>query len=157
MCSFVTLLKALEKGTFYQIQNNLFPFTLEELRTWNVADSSLAQQIQSANEDRFLANWLSTRHFSNEAKNLLDSARDLYKTVYGNLPDLDWAAAKIDTWDFGMMQIKVAITNSDIAKKEITSLKSAHRLLGNKLRPMVYEYGFMEEDVVPFETAETPD
>ena len=145
------------KGTFYQIQNNLFPFTLEELRTWNVSDCSLAQQIQSANEDRFLANWLSTRHFSNEAKNLLDSARDLYKTVYGNLPDLDWAAAKIDTWDFGMMQIKVAITNSDIAKKEITSLKSAHRLLGNKLRPMVYEYGFMEEDVVPFETAETSD
>ena len=56
-----------------------------------------------------------------------------------------------------MMQIKVAITNSDIAKKEITSLKAAHKLLGNKLRPMVYEYGFMEEDVVPFETAETSD
>lgn len=138
------------QGLVYQIRNNLFPFLLDEVRTWACGSPDLTAQVLSANEDRFLAKWLSGRVLSPEAQAVLDAARSLYRFFYARIIDTDWMSAKIQTWDVGYYQICKAMKEAELAGDEFAMLKTAHDSLRAKLLPKVYEYGFLNPDVAYF-------
>ena len=111
----------------------------------------MALQISTANEDRFLAQWLSNKNLSKEALDVYETAKKLYKYFYEQLINTHWAQFKITRWDVGLWQIKQALKEVNLGTDLIKSLKEKHKILGNKLLPSIYQYGFVLQDVVPFE------
>lgn len=139
------------KRTTYQIPNNLYPYALKELRSWSVSLSDMTLQISTANEDRFLAQWLSNKDLSKEALDVYETAKKLYKYFYEHLINTHWAQFKISRWDVGLWQIKQALKDANLGTDLLKSLKEKHKFLGNKLLPLIYKYGFVFQDVVLFE------
>lgn len=149
--NYTTSLKDVEhKGRKYRIINNLFPFSIEELKQWECANSDFALQISSQNEDRFLATWLVDKALSQEAQSVLDAARAVYKLFYANMPKTNWIDYRIECWDVGLCQILRSLKDTGIADAEIEILKTAETRLHDKLLPKVYEYGFLNPDVEYF-------
>ena len=134
------------QGRTWQIQNNLYPFLLEEVRRWPCAHGDIAAQLAAANEDRFLAKWLEGRKLSPEARAVLDMARQLYRDFYANITHTPWMDWKIETWDVGYYQIRNAMKNLC----DSMPLREKHDALRAKLLPQVYSLGFLNPDVEYF-------
>lgn len=139
------------KGKVYQIINNLYPFLLDEIRRWPCANGDIAAQMSAANEDRYLASWLSGRVLSPEASAVMLAAKNLYKTFYAELMNTRWMQFKIETWDVGIYQVRSALKDAGLASDELAALKDAHDALRAKLLPQVYSLGFLNPDVEYFE------
>ena len=141
-------------GRIWQVENHMFPFLLKEIRKWNISSEYMRHQIYSANEDRFLATWISSHNLSPESSMVMTAARALYQAVYSQFNDTYWNDAQMETWDFGLAQIKKAIKNTDVAQSELKVLKEVHKKLRDKLLQKIYEYGFMDEDVTYYDSEE---
>ena len=131
----------------WQIANNMYPFLLEDVRKWSCGHGDIAAQIGAANEDRFLAKYLSSRVLSQEAKDVMVAADRLYQKFYAEICNTSWMDWKIETWDVGIYQIRQALKAAGIAAEELAALKDAHERLREKLLPQIYEYGFLNADV----------
>lgn len=138
------------QGSVYQIRNNLYPFRLDDVRTWPCGNSDLTAQLLAANEDRFLACWLSERTLSAEAQAVISAAKGLYRVFYAEIANTNWLDAKIETWDVGYYQVCKALKDVGLAAGEFAALKAAHDALREKLLPKVYEFGFLNPDVAYF-------
>ena len=138
------------QGKTWQIANNMYPFLLEDVRRWPCGHGDIAAQIGAANEDRFLAKWLSSRKLSPEARAVMSAAEKLYAKFYAEICNTSWMDWKIETWDIGIYQIRQALKAAGIATDEISALKEAHDNLRAKLLPQIYDYGFLNADVEYF-------
>lgn len=139
------------KNKIYQIKNNLYPYLLKEVKTWECPMSDISLQIASANEDRFLAAYLGNKTLSQDATIVLNDGKQLYKYFYKEICNTRWLDYKIQNWDVGLWQIKQALKQANIGAEEIENLKAAHKKLSDKLLPQLYSYGFLQEDVIEFE------
>ncbi len=135
------------QGDIWQIANNMYPFLLEDVRKWPCGHGDIAAQIGAANEDRFLAKYLSSRVLLQEAKDVMVAAERLYQKFYAEICNTSWMDWKIETWDVGIYQIRQALKAAGIAAEELAALKDAHERLREKLLPQIYEYGFLNADV----------
>ena len=122
----------------YQVRNNFYPFLLSEVRSWEVGSVKIRRQLEAA-ENRFAALWLSEQKISPAAAQVLESGRELYRRFYKELPSLDVRRWKIDTWDAGWYQIRMALE----ARIDLTTLSE-------KLLPQIYELGFLRDEVKYF-------
>ncbi|MBQ7188458.1 MAG: hypothetical protein IJR99_03490 [Kiritimatiellae bacterium] len=140
------------QGRTWQIQNNLYPFLLEEVRRWPCAHGDIATQLATANEDRFLAKWLAGKALSPEACAVLDAARRLYREFYANITHTPWMDWKIETWDVGYYQLRNAMKDlrDSAPPREENSLREKHDALRAKLLPQIYSLGFLNPDVEYF-------
>ena len=138
------------QGKTWQIANNMYPFLLEDVRRWPCGHGDVAAQIGAANEDRFLARWLSSCKLSPEARAVMSAAEKLYAKFYAEICNTSWMDWKIETWDVGIYQIRQALKAAGIATDEISALKEAHDNLRAKLLPQIYDYGFLNADVEYF-------
>lgn len=134
-------------GNTYQIKNNFYPFRLEEIKHWEIKDPDLRQQIVK-DENRFVADWLSTNDLSDEAKEVIEKAKTVYKLFYANLNQMVTKKWKIDTWDAGWYQIRRCLTEHNVATEELKGLSKANEQLANKILPQIEEYGFLDKDEV---------
>jgi len=130
------------KGTTYQIRNQFFPYLLSELREWDTPHD-LSGQIRTA-QDTFVANWIKGRALSAEAQALLDAGRKVYQVFYKEWKNLNLRKFKIDYYDCGWYQIRNALLDAKVGLEELNAVKEAHTKLALKLRPKVYEYGFLD-------------
>ena len=134
------------QGRTWQIQNNLYPFLLDDVRRWPCAHGDIAAQLATANEDRFLAKWLAGKALSPEACAVLDAARQLYRDFYANITHTPWMDWKIETWDVGYYQIRNAMKDL----RDPAPLREKHDDLRAKLLPQIYSPGFLNPDVEYF-------
>ena len=139
------------KDQIYQIKNNLYPYLLKEVKTWECTIPDIGLQIASANEDRFLATYLENKTLSKEAKSVLNEGKKLYKYFYKKINETRWLDFKIQNWDVGLWQVKQALKQANLGTEEIENLKAVHKNLSEKLLPQLYSYGFLQEDVIEFE------
>lgn len=135
------------QGKLWQISNNLYPFSVEMVRTWPCTLPTLATQLATTNEDRFLAKWLKGRALSPEARAVMNAGANLFRAFYAHLRETPWMDWKIETWDVGFYQIRGALKAAGLAETELAALKTAHDKLREKLLPHVYDYGFLNPDV----------
>ena len=138
------------KGEVYQIQNNLYPYLLKDVKKWDCSLSDFVLQISSANENRFLARWISEHPLSKDAQELYDYGKILYKYFYKELCNTHWKKFKIDNWDVGFWQIKQALKEAFLGGDELENLRRIHKQLGEKILSKIYEYGFIYQDVQYF-------
>jgi hypothetical protein len=137
-------------GKSYDIQNQFFPYLKSEIEP-------IPYEICNTEPDRNVANWLKGKALSTEAQALLDAGRKVYKTFFRH-----WAKVRTfnidlgkkgtiigrnDTWDCGWYQIRNALLDAKVGLEELNAVKEAHTKLALKLRPKVYEYGFLDHGI----------
>jgi len=134
-------------GNRYQIKNNFYPFSLEEIKKWEINDPDLKLQIFN-DQNRFVAEWLTKNVLSAEAKQVLENARTVYRAFYANLNQMATNKWKIDTWDAGWYQIRRCLAEHNLATEDIKELNKANEQLANKILPKIEEFGFLDRDEV---------
>lgn len=137
----VSLKNVVYEGKTYQIVNNFFPFLLSELKTWACSSIELVRQVASAREDRFAANWLKNHRseLSTEALAVLSAGKAIYKRFFAEISSLDVRKYKIETWDAGWYQIRMALG----ATIDLSALSA-------KLLSKIYELGFLRDEIREF-------
>lgn len=138
-------------GETYQIHNEMFPFLLSEINTWKCDLKLISDQLFTANEDRFLAQWIANHSLSIEAQDVMYKAKALYKEVYSHLGTIRWLDFKIELWDIGWWQIKETAKLITSAENYLNDLKESENKLAAKILPQIAEYGFLPPDVIMFE------
>lgn len=133
------------KGKTYQIHNNLFPFTIKQIKKWGIQDPDIALTIMAENEDRFAAKWLMDNYdyLSQAAKNVVEVAKKVYKVYFQNLNAIRTTHYKIETWEAGRYQIVHSLENAEIGIDEIEALEKANNKLGEKIRSKIHVLGFL--------------
>ena len=134
-------------GSTYQIKNNFYPFRLDEIKHWEIKDPDFRQQL-TKDENRFVADWLSKNNLSDEAKEVIEKAKAVYKLFYANLNQMATNKWKIDTWDAGWYQVRRCLTEHNLAIDDIKELSKANEQLANKILPQIETFGFLDKDEV---------
>ena len=132
-------------GKTYQIHNNLFPFTISQVKKWGIQDPDISLTIMAEKDDRFTAKWLTDNYeqLSQASKNVIEAAKKVYKVYFQNLNSLRTTRYKIATWDAGRYQIIHSLENSEIGAFEIEALEKANNKLGEKIRARIHALGFL--------------
>ena len=97
-------------------------------------------------ESDFMSQYLSKLKLSQEAKDVLDEGRKIWKTFHATQFERKIREEfKLNRPDVGWYQIRRAIeANSDNQTVDFTPFKTAYDVLTSKLRPKVDEYGFLK-------------
>lgn len=136
------------KGKEYNIPNHLFPFLITEVKKWKCSDPDITSGI-SADSDRFATLWLQNKTLTQEAQQVIDAAREMYKEFYEKSALLNTNKYKVGAWDAGLYQIKACLTDEEYNLDNdyssfTTALKNAMKVLEAKIDTEKYFYGFIE-------------
>ena len=79
-----------------------------------------------------------------EAQAVLDKACDIVRKTfkYRELFNEEHPEYQINNWDCGWYQIKALA--KEYAKEDLEEFKKLYKTLADKMRPMVYELGFLK-------------
>ena len=135
------------KGTKWQVRNQFYPYSVEWLRSLESMPQEVYSQLRSA-KDTYVSTWLSGRTLSTEAQALLDAGRKVYEVFYKEYANLNRTKYKLSYWDAGWYQIRNALLDAGKGLVELNDVKMAHNTLRAKLRPKVYEYGFLSPEII---------
>lgn len=94
--------------------------------------------------ERFVYKKLQEITLSSEAQAVLDKASDIVRKTfkYRELFNEDHPEVQINNWDCGWYQIKALA--KEYAKDDLEEFKKLYKALADKMRPMVYELGFLK-------------
>ena len=143
----VSLQQVKYKDKEYNIPNHLFPFQITEVKKWKCSDPDITSGI-SADSDRFAALWLQTKTLTQEAQQVVDAAREMYKKFYENSALLNTNKYKVGAWDAGLYQIKACLSDDEYNLDKdyssfTTALRSSMKVLDAKIDEEKNLYGFM--------------
>ncbi|MES2783250.1 MAG: hypothetical protein V4657_10665, partial [Pseudomonadota bacterium] len=116
----------------WSIVNHFIPFTEVEVG---------AERFESD----FMVRYMAGMAFSAEAQAVLDEGRKLWTRFHAtSFPHKIRDALKLNRADAGWYQIRKALEQyGDTELTDFDPFKSAYAALGDKLRPMVFELGFL--------------
>lgn len=122
-------------GKPWSLVNHFIPFTEEEV--------AASGRFQSD----FMAAHLKKLKPSKEARQVLDEGRKLWTTYHATRFEKKIRDTfKLNRPDAGWYQIRKALeANSDTHPIDFDPFKTAYDTLSQKLRPLVYEYGFLRQ------------
>lgn len=120
----------------WSITNHFIPFTEQELDSPERFESD------------FMVKYLSNKVISNEAQSVLDEGRKLWKNYFLHNDNYKTKEElKLNRVDVGWYQVRNALkernSSGDYIPISFENFEMAYRKLGDKLRPMVYELGFL--------------
>ena len=124
------------RGETWSLVNHFIPFTEEEV---NAPDQF---------ESDFMVQYLAGKTISSEARAVLDTGRTLWQAYFAHT-DVRTVREelKLNRPDVGWYQIRNALKTRNASDEMIPvsfdSLDQAYRTLTDKLRPMVFELGFL--------------
>ncbi len=101
-------------------------------------------------ESDFMVQYLADKQLSLEAVAVLDTGRELWRAYFTQTDERSVRdELKLNRADVGWYQIRKALQarnkNSDSIPTDFTAFELAYAKLTDKLRPLVYEYGFLRE------------
>lgn len=160
MFSFVCSLKEniifMSKSKFYdEIDNEIKVLNIKiiynldnvnTLKDWAKDKNNLDFTYNDArvSEERFVYKKLQEIELSKEAKDILDKAIELTKKSfkYRELFNQEHPEYQIMNWDCGWYQIKAVL--KEYFKEDLDEFSKLYKILADKMRPMVYELGFLK-------------
>ena len=134
------------KGKKWDIKNEFFWMSREEMMLLaNENGNDVCYQDANVSTDRYVYNLLQNITLSNEAQLVLDKACELVRKTfkYRMMFDEDNENYQINNWDASYYQMKPLW--KEYAKDDFEEFKSLYKKLGDKMRPMVYELGFLRK------------
>ncbi len=121
-------------------------------RSWNIVNHFIPfteKQVgaQARFESDFMANYVAKLKFSPEAQDVLDEGRKLWTQFHAtSFPAKIRDEYKLGRSDAGWYQIRKALeANAGNEMVDFAPFKSAYATLSQKLRPMVFELGFLPQ------------
>lgn len=134
------------KGKKWDIKNEFFWMSREEMMLLaNENGNDVCYQDANVSTDRYVYNLLQNITLSEEAQLVLDKACELVRKTfkYRMMFDEDNENYQINNWDASYYQMKPLW--KEYAKDDFEEFKSLYKKLGDKMRPMVYELGFLRK------------
>ena len=121
----------------WSIVNHFIPFTETEV---NAPDRF---------ESDFMVQYMQGKIFSSEAQNVLEEGKKLWQIYFSTADTYKTREElKLNRPDVGWYQIRKALERRkeelDILSIDFTDFETAYQILTDKLRPKVYEYGFLK-------------
>ena len=134
------------KNKKWNIKNEFFWMSREEIM--NLADKNNNEYCYDdaiTSTDRFVYKYLQKITLSPEAQAVLDYAnklvRDSFK--YRDMFNSDFPDYQINNWDCGYYQLKALW--KEYMPEEFAEFRALYNKLADKMRPMVYELGFLKK------------
>ncbi len=121
----------------WSIVNHFIPFTEDEVGA------------KGRFESDFMVQYLADKKLSNEATSVMNAGRELWKAYFSE-SDVHTVREvfKLNRSDVGWYQIRNALKarndSGDYIPVSFKAFEDAYKELGDKLRPQVYEYGFLK-------------
>lgn len=144
-CNQASLRQIEFKGKKWNIYNEFFWMSKDEILQL-ASDHQLDECYNDARtaKDRFVYQKLQTITLSPEAQAVLDKANEIVRSTFkfrelfnGSNPEY-----QIMNWDCGWYQIKALA--KEYGKNNLEEFNALYRALADKMRPMVYELGFLK-------------
>lgn len=134
------------KDKKWDIKNEFFFMSKDEMQ--KLADENHFDELYKdarSSEERYVYNLLKTTNLSPDAKDVLETARELVRKTF------EWRKIMhqtnpeyhLDTWDAGWYQIK-KILNQHF-KEEYKAFTVKYKTFEDRMRPQVYELGFLKQ------------
>lgn len=134
------------KGKLWDIKNEFFWMSRKEMMSLaNENGNDVCYQDANVSTERYVYNLLQNTTLSEEAQLVLDKACELVRKTfkYRMMFDEDNENYQINNWDASYYQMKPLW--KEYAKDDFEEFKSLYKKLGDKMRPMVYELGFLRK------------
>ena len=131
------------KGKTYQIINHFFPFQVSIVKKWEFSDSEIEHSLKRDGEDRFIAIWLAKQKLDAECGELLNIAREIYKTFFKEFKDLPTATCKVQHWDAGWWQIKRCLAEKGLEAGRLEHIEEIKKRIGAKIGGEALELGII--------------
>ena len=133
------------KGKKWDIKNEFFWLSNKEIE--NLSNTNGFTQTYNdarTSKERYVYNKLQTITLSPEAQDVLDKASDIVRNTfkYRELFNQEHPEYQIMNWDCGWYQIKALA--KEYTKEDLEEFKKLYKTLADKMRPMVYELGFLK-------------
>lgn len=126
-------------GKTWSIVNHFIPFTEDEV------------DAPGRFESDFMVRYLADRTPSAEARAVLDAGRDIWRAYFARFNSFDYDIRnryKLNRPDVGWYQIRQSLKaygeTAEGRPTDFSAFEAAYRILSDKLRPRVYEYGFLK-------------
>lgn len=141
-----SLRKVTYHGKLWDIKNEFFWIPAKQMAEWADAaglDETYAEA--NASSDRFVCQKLQSLELSDEAKVVLSKATELVQKSmkYRKLFDDEHSEYQVQNWDAGWYQVKAVL--KEYMPNELKEFKELYAKLTDKIRPMVYELGFLRK------------
>ena len=125
-------------GKKWSIVNHFIPFTEQEVDSPDRFESD------------FMVQYLMDKQLSEEAQAVMNEGRELWKTYFQHTDNHSIREEyKLNRVDVGWYQIRNALkarnSSGDFIPVSFSKFEDAYKKLSDKLRPMVYELGFLKE------------
>ena len=134
------------KGKKWDIKNEFFWMSREEMMSLaNENGNDACYQDANVPTDRYVHNLLQNITLSNEAQAVLDKACELVRKTfkYRMMFDEDNENYQINNWDASYYQLKAMW--KEYMPNEYKEFTDLYKKLADKMRPMVYELGFLRK------------
>lgn len=130
----------------FNIKNEMFFMSLKEIK--DLADINRNEAIYNDclrfNKESFMYTELKYIELSKEGKLILETVRKLVWESFKHRDEFNKLHPKynINTWDAGWYQIKFLL--NECMKKDLELFEDMIKSFENKLRPLIYELGFLK-------------
>ena len=124
-------------------------------KTWSIVNHFIPYTESEVNaperfESNFMVDYLSDKKLSIEAQAVLDTGRELWKAYFTQTdPHNIREEYKLNRADVGWYQIRNALKarnkEGNAPEIDFALFEDAYRILSEKLRPLVFEYGFLRD------------
>ena len=129
----------------WDIKNEFFWMSKQEIEDLaNEYNNDDCYNDAHTSPDRFVYKKLQEITLTPEAQAVLDKACDIVRKTfkYRELFNEEHPEYQINNWDCGWYQIKALA--KEYAKEDLEEFKKLYKTLADKMRPMVYELGFLK-------------
>lgn len=140
------------KDKVYDIPNEFFWMTREEMLGIKGLPLALYNKVKAAKEDRFAAKWLQGKKFSEDAQKVLEAGKQMVVTSIARREDAE-DKFQLGRWDAGWYQVRMGLYGKGVKFKKTEEMEAAaeafsvaYKSLGDRLRPMIYELGCLPEE-----------
>ena len=132
-------------GKIFNIKNEFFFMSKNEIM--NLANENHFDETYNdarVSDERFVYKKIKEISLSNEAKIVLDKAKELTikSFKYRELFNQEHPEYQILNWDCGWYQIKALL--KEYMKNDLEEFNHLYKILAEKMKPMVYELGFLK-------------
>lgn len=135
------------KNKLWDIKNEFFWMSREEMM--ELADNNGFEELYNdakTADDRFVYKKLQSLNLSPEAQDVLNKASEIVRKSFKYRQSIHEGHPEyhLNAWDAGWYQIKKLCAELPMLKSDMEDFKALFKILSDKMRPMVYELGFLK-------------
>jgi hypothetical protein len=131
------------KGQIFQIINHFFPFKVSVVKKWEISDSEITRSLKADSADRFVATWLAAQELDAVSEDLLNLARETYKTFFKEFKNLPTAKCKVEHWDAGWWQIRRCLAEAGLETERLEEIEEMKKQLGVEINQGALDLGII--------------